>query len=169
MSCCSGALLLEIGFDVYDTLATPLGEGLTGMGALPVTLHHTVALLMDYAAFATALLPWRTSAAMAAVLLGSGAVDLLVVRVLRHTPVYRSASMIYVSGAQFALFLLCRVAYFGSAALAALRHVAHSHHAHAGLLLRTPVAVLSLYHALLGAGLLIALRNGGRMPERPKP
>jgi len=125
-------LLLETGFDVSDSITTVTGiGGMTGMGGVPILLHHGtlpriftssdtspasslqcegVAMALEIAYLKTyPLIPWRTAAAFCTILLGSGAVDLLMVKVIPRTPLYHSKYLWHATLAEFLVFLSCRV------------------------------------------------------------
>jgi len=164
-------LLLEVGFDVSDTIFAliPAVGSMTGMGPLPVSIHHCVALLLESAVLINpGVVPASTIASMLVVLIGSGAVDMLVVRLLRHTPIYASKWMLPIAICQFGLFLASRLGLFSVEAFHTVRSV--STHASGALRwsLYSATGLLTLFHLLLGTGMVFALRNGGRMPEKPK-
>jgi len=128
-------LLLETGFDVSDSITTVTGiGGMTGMEGVPILLHHGtlplntfassihtvlspsslqcegVAMALEIAYLKTyPLIPWRTAAAFLTILLGSGAVDLLMVKVIPRTPLYHSKYLWHATLAEFLVFLSCRV------------------------------------------------------------
>jgi hypothetical protein len=71
---------LEVGFDVADSVAACTSLSFTGMGALPVVIHHGVALAMEATyLLAPGVIHWKTAASYAMILVGSGGLDLAMV------------------------------------------------------------------------------------------
>jgi hypothetical protein len=72
---------LQVGFDVADSVAACTSLSFTGMGAVPMVIHHGVALVMEATyLLAPGVIHWKAAASYAMILLGSGAVDLAMVQ-----------------------------------------------------------------------------------------
>jgi len=175
-------LLLEIGFDVSDTVCALLsGNGIKILGvegsftSLPpvaVTMHHSVALVLDLLGLLFEekdyIVPWRTAASLAAILLGSGALDLGMIRFVRNTPLWNSPKLFWVTLGQFLLFLVARVGFFGVEGVKAIAQAKQRGNGWIFGGVTFSFVLLSLFHLVLGTGLWKALKNGGRIEAPPE-
>ncbi len=71
----TAVLMIEVGFDIADTILSAFGMGLTGMPAIPIILHHSVALILDFISLYTEAVPWTSAAVFSCIFLGSGIND----------------------------------------------------------------------------------------------
>ena len=159
-----GCLFIEIGFDVFDSLAALLGVSFTGVAKLPVLMHHTVALTFSSLAVSTNLISWPDGATIALNLLGAGIVDTLVMRVLPFSAYYGSdLLMSSISLVHFAVFLKCRAFGFTRQAY----HLLNRFPATSPLFstLGAACGALMLYHVALGFSILKMMGNCGRFPK----
>jgi len=156
-------ILFEAGFDVSDSWNTARGGGLTGMHGVPLLLHHAVALILELVYLFTGIISWQVCAAFCVILLGSGAIDLLMVKIIPHTPVHNSAYLWILCLLQFLVFLAFRVAYFLYQGLSVIVYAWHSSGLPVVIALSLCMVLLTLYHALLGLGLWKSLKNGGKI------
>lgn len=160
------ALLLEVGFEVADTVWSACGAGWTGLRGFPVYMHHALSAALGLYFFHLVhvrLLVFSLVAPLLPVFVGGGACDLLWAKLL---PTRRHSAAQYVATAIYSLcFLFLRCYLFLSHALpllAALSSAALSVRAVA----YAAFVLFALYHSLLALGVAFAWKHGGRMPEK---
>ncbi len=163
---CVTALVLEVGFEVSDTVSTVLGHGSwTGLPGVAVYVHHVFSAALEIATLGLLLddtLSFDRVAPFLFIFIGSGATDLCWAKILtfeRHTTRQWLATTLY-----SAVFVYLRVVLFVSEGLSLLSTM--SSPTSFVILAHVSFVIFCTYHALLGIGIAFAWRNGGRLPEK---
>lgn len=160
-------LACEFGFDVFDSGAAVSVGSFTGVAAPSTLIHHTVAIFFTYVGMQSYLVRWEVGANLGINLLAAGAVDVFMLRVLPFTPLYKSdLLMTAASIAHLAVFVKCRLFHFIGSAKYVLDMLDSDSP------LWKPLAIASgamlVYHIMLGAALVRAALNKGRLPKISK-
>mmetsp|Transcript_10381 Transcript_10381/g.31961 ORF Transcript_10381/g.31961 Transcript_10381/m.31961 type:complete len:272 (+) Transcript_10381:211-1026(+) len=153
-------LYLEAAFDVVDSVR---GGLLTGMRGIPLLLHHGVAIGLELA-WLLQPLGWENCSILMVTLLGTGAIDLFMVKIVPRTPLGSSSALIYMAVLQFVAFLLCRVVIFFYIGRLVITE-AFGLSAELGWAVSACWIAMTLYHALLALGMVLSLCNGGKWPS----
>ncbi len=164
------ALLLELGFEIADTVFSLAGSGWIGLHGAPLYLHHAVSIVLE-CLLLDLLLEYGTIvqphiARILLVEVGSGGVDLLCSKVLPKWGLRPySAPQWLVLGLYTAWFVGIRVVLFARSIPGFLGLVGWAR-PHLLWVWYAAVVLFALYHALLAVGLVFVWRNGGKMPKR---
>lgn len=166
--------LAEIGFDIVDSVLALGNQSFTGMAGIPVIIHHSVALILEYVfSFSSpAHISWRSAASMSTILLGSGAFDILIAKILPKTPFGKKpkngkrSKMFYCVAAQLAIFLGLRGYYFTSQSFHLVRSLPKRTNGFSWFRIEyAGIGMMCLFHLLLGIGITATLFNDGYPPK----
>jgi hypothetical protein len=158
---------VEVAYDIVDSISDGVFSGMSG---LPLLLHHGTALGMEYIWLSTSL-EWSFAAQLCSVLLGTGAVDIFMMKVMPRTPLAtasRTFLPMALSVAQFLLFVGARCVYFSRLGFTVVPE-AFEVSAAVGYAMAALWVFMSAYHVMLGVAMLMSIANGGTFPSLVRP
>lgn len=164
---CIVGLMLEFGFEIVDSCWTLFGgSSWTGLPGVAVYVHHILSASLELVALQHVMsgtVSFVVVAPFLCIFIGSGALDLCWAKLLvfpRHSAKQWIVTSIYTLG-----FVYLRLFWFAKQSLLLLT-VVWELPGFVKVIVHAMVIVFSLYHALLGIGIIFAWRHGGRLPDK---
>lgn len=163
------ALLLEIGFEISDSLWALFGLGWTGLRGFPLFLHHGLSAALGLYFFLLVeqdVVAFQVVAPFIVIFVGGGASDLFWAKVVPSLGVARYSTTQYAITAVYSLlfFYLRGWMFVSNISIFFAHNVKMS--TQLGVVSYVAVAAFGLYHLLLTIGVLASFKFGGRLPER---